>query len=456
MREEIEARPSATVLIGLILGLIAFNFPICLLFLLAFLIWIRPMPAKTLLAGAFVLGLGLSPVSIPGIVQGTPIDGIGTVSTVPTLSPDGQSCEFEFRGGSLFLTLPLNPGVMLGDRLRISGIAKPLQSNVGGWSHQRTIGRIQVDRFQLVESGSWVAHFADGWRRSFMEFLNANLSPKDASLVDAICFNARSMIDKQTKEEMGHSGVIHIVSASGLQVFVFGGLIAMLLRFVPLPRWLQILVLAIVLVIYALAAGLQPQIVRAVVMTILGLSAYLFRREPDPLSALSIGGICYLIWRPEAVYSLAFQLSFITVAAVALFFRRSPETHASPRSQIARHITDFLKLSGVVSMATMPMVAYTLGVVSLVAVFANLLVYWCLPFLVAIAFSAHATSLVLPQMGGAIASIFLTPISHFIYTVLGWLGDESTSLQAPAFSAYWLVALYGAWAMTYRRRVVQP
>src|ERR1019366_8180909 len=96
---------------------------------------------------------------------------------------------------------------------------------------------------EIIEQGSWFAHLADRWRRSFTELMDRNLSAKTAGLVDAMCFNARNMLDVQTRQEMVVSGTVHIISASGLQVFVFGALLAMALRFVPISRSFQISIL---------------------------------------------------------------------------------------------------------------------------------------------------------------------------------------------------------------------
>jgi ComEC/Rec2-related protein len=457
MREEVEARSSASLIIGLILGLIGLKFVLAFGGLAGFLIWLRPIRAKILVGSAFVCGLILSPSPPPVLQTSLPIHGVGDVSSVPLLYPDAQVCEVRLNGRILLLTLPRNPGVMLGDKVSISGIVKPTQANLS--SRRPTDlaeGRVQMDRVEVVQKGSWVAHFADGWRRSFMEFLDRNLSSKSAKLVDAVCFNSRRMLDRQTKDAMSQSGTVHIVSASGLQVFVLGAMLTMLLRFFPVPKWMQILLLASVLVVYDLAAGLQPQIVRAATMTILGLGAYLARRDPDALSALSVSGILYLLWRPESVFGMAFQLSFVTVACIALFFQRTPPVTHSWKDEVIRLSNEFLKLSAIVVLATAPLVAYYLGVFSVISIFANLMTCWTMPLIVTTAFFAHGLSLGVPSLGDAVATHFLSPLTGWVYGALDLMGDGSGAIQVPHFNALWLVAFYGAWLMTYRRAVVQP
>lgn len=454
MREEIEARPAVILIAGLILGLTSLLHPVGFLAFAALCVWIRPVFARCLLAGALVVGLALTPRPAPSLTRDRPVHGVGSVLSVPAIYPYGLQCEIEVDDQRLLLVLPRSSEVVLGDRLRVDGVAKPLTEPAGRFTEVQ--GRLSVRRAEIVAHGPWVARLADGWRRSFMSVAGDSLGARDASLVDALCFNARGMLEQGTRDEMAQSGTVHIVSASGLQVFVFGFLLSMALRFFPVPRWAQILLLAVVLVFYSLAAGLQPQIVRAAFMTLLGLSAYLVKRDPDALSALCLSGALYLLWRPEAVYGMAFQLSFVTVAALILFYHPARRQRGDRKAEVIRVTNEFLKFSGIIALATTPLIAYYMGYVSLVVVAANLLMCWCLPVIVGIAFAAHLVSLCSAALGGTIASLFLAPLCHWIYAVVNAAGGGTATLQVAPFSAYWLFAFYGAWLMTHHRRVIQP
>jgi competence protein ComEC len=457
MREEIEARPALLLFIGFVLGLVALPFPVACLFLAGFAFWVRLLPRKWLLVGSFVIGLVLSPVPRKSLVERTIEHGVGVVTAVPILMGDSQRTEVSIEGRTLMATMPLLPSVMLGDHIRVSGVAKPIELTQPRMSaFDRVEGRISLERVEVVSEGSWVAHLADGWRRSFLGFLQRALSTRDANLVDAVCFNGRALIDGATREELVQSGLIHLISASGLQVFVLAYLTAALLRFFPVPRSVGVLILACVLTVYAIGAGLQPQIVRAAFMSVAGIAAFLVGREPDALSALSLSGIAYLLWRPESVYGMSFQISMIVVGSVSLFFRRDRGSPTGNREAVIRFAQEFGRLSWVVLLASTPLVAYYLGVVSLPSVFANLMVCWATPLVVAAAFVAHAVSLVLPTVGEAMANLVLTPLSHWVHGVAGLMGSGWGGVPVPDFNGLWLVIFYGAWSMTYRRRVVQP
>src|SRR5471030_1113428 len=107
-----------------------------------------------------------------------------------------------------------------------------------------------------------------------MGLMERNLSSDDANLVDAVCFSSSSLLPKSTKEELEKGGLIHIVTASGLQVLALSFLLGAGFKLLPLPKTARIVLLATLLAMYALASGLNPAIVRAVGMAIVGLGAF--------------------------------------------------------------------------------------------------------------------------------------------------------------------------------------
>ena len=456
MREELEARPAAILFIGFVLGLVSLPFPIACFFLAGFVIWLRLLPRKWLLVSSFVGGLFFSAPPLQPLVEAIPVHGIGVVSSVPILSAENQRAEVSIGGRTLVASLPYQPPVMLGDELLVSGVAKPSASTEPRFVKAfRSEGSIKLDEAVIVRQGPWIAHLADAWRRSFLEFLNKSLPVKDANLVDAICFNGRELLDVASRDELARSGMIHLISASGLQVFALGYLASLVLRLFPIPRSVGIFALACVLVVYAIGAGLQPQIVRAVFMTIIGMSAYLWRREPDAISALAMSALGYLMWRPESIYSMAFQLSLLVVGAVGLFYHRDRAATLNFKDSMKREVNQMVRLSAVVLLASWPLVAYYLGVISLPSLFGNIAVCWTAPVIVTTAFGGHLFSLIQPSVGQGAASVILPLFTHFIYAVSGWMGSGWGSIQVPDFNGLWLLIYYGAWSMTYRRRVVQ-
>jgi len=457
MRDEIEARPLVLVFIGLAIGLTAVALPVGLVVLFGFVWVVRPIRGRLLIAFAFILGLLSAPTPPRPVFEAVPVHGLATISSVPKLYADRQVFNAQLNGRTLEISTGPAGILSLGDRFEISGIEKPVPVFAEGYASVMGIeGRVSLDYVQVEERGPWVYRVASAWRQSFVAFFAGCMPEPLANMVDAVSFNAKTLLDAPTQKELKDSGLIHIVTASGLQVLALAVLVAGLLRFLPVPRHLQVGLLCLVLSMYAIGAGLNPAVVRATVMAIAGLAAYLVMREPDPLSALALTGVGYLVWSPVSIYNVGFQLSYITVAAVVLFFKRAPSRRGRTREEFIRVANDFLRLSGVILAAITPLSAYTFGVVSVVSVGSNLLDGWCTPLLVLLAFLTHGLSWVLPAVAQEIAGHFVDPLASWVTSAPEWAGRWGSTVTVPPFSGYWLVLFYGAWALTYRRRIVQP
>jgi len=224
------------------------------------------------------------------------------------------------------------------------------------------------------------------------------------------------------------------------------------LRLVPIPRTWQIALMSLLLVVYALASGLNPAIVRAAFMAFVLLTAYLFRRDPDPLSALAVAGVGYLVWHPASVFAPGFQLSYVVVASVILYYHRDVFERGWNFARLAK---EYARLSLVVTAAAVPLAAYYFGTISFVSVVSNLLISWALPLTLFAAYFSYFVHLGLPALGDGIASVSLSTPVGWMQTVIHWTGGQWATIDVPPFSGFWLLAWFGAWALIYRSRVVQ-
>ena len=453
MREELEARFVSVLFLGCVLGVASHSYPLIWLALLAMAIWLRPLRCRVVLVGAALVGVVIVPASISPLTATIPIHDVGTVSTMPSFRPDGQVFEVAVQGINLLATIPSTYEVSIGDGIALDGIAKPVERD---YRIDPVQGVIRLEKTRIVSHGLPIYHWALRWRRSFQTFVESNLDPKDAAIADGICFSGRGMLDSESKQRLASSGLVHLFSVSGMQVFVLAMLLNLALRPFPIHRSAQIGILAFVLVLYALATGLQPQIIRAIFMTLAGLSAYSFHRDPDALSALSLAGVLCLLWNPNALFGMSFQLSFATLVMVSLFYRPDRRNAEDLWDEFCRGSKNMMRLSGVVLAAVTPFIAYYLGVISLLSIPSNLLVGWTIPLLLGGAFTSHAISFIFPELGGQIVIHFVGPICGWIRTTSQVMDVSWGTLTVPGFHPVWILIYFGILTMMFRRRIVQP
>jgi competence protein ComEC len=279
------------------------------------------------------------------------------------------------------------------------------------------------------------------------------MQPRAAAAVDALCFNVDSDIDRRLQLNLRRTGTIHIVSASGLHIVIVAFALLWLLERLPVPRGLGLALVAAALFLYVGAAGLNPPVIRAAVTAMLVLGAYLFRREPDWLSAMAIAALGCLIARPSSAMEAGFQLSFAVIAGLGLFGRRF---YGGVRA-LARLWTGFENVAHVALVASVvsaPLVAYHFGMVSVASVLANVLIGFVIAPIVIAALVAQAVSPFSAALAVGLMKLVVEPLSGWFLWVVDSLGQMRwAAVDAPPFSAYWLLPIYAAMLCLWRKRV---
>jgi len=114
------------------------------------------------------------------------------------------------------------------------------------------------------------------------------------------------------------SGVAHILAVSGLHVGFFAAIIAFIFNKLRLGRRLNFSLSCILLILYA-AFIASSSVYRAVIMTCVGLAAYLLGRKKDTLNTLCLSITVILVLMPFHLFDIGFLLSVSAVVGISLF-----------------------------------------------------------------------------------------------------------------------------------------
>lgn len=136
-------------------------------------------------------------------------------------------------------------------------------------------------------------------------------SPK-LELLGSIVFgdNAVGVPDSVT-DSFVHSGLLHLLAASGLNVALIFGIWFFLLAKLNINYRVNILSGMAVILVYMLMTGLPPSITRAGIMLELALLAKLIERKSEAMTLLAVVGAAMLLYNPLYIKDISFQLSFI-------------------------------------------------------------------------------------------------------------------------------------------------
>ncbi|NTV30768.1 ComEC/Rec2 family competence protein [candidate division WWE3 bacterium] len=139
-------------------------------------------------------------------------------------------------------------------------------------------------------------------------------------LVLGIVFGIDTKLNSDLKSLMRVSGLMHIIVASGYNISFLISL-CIYLRYLAGFKWANLVIL-ILLLMYAAVANFEPPIMRAFITGVGGIIASSLGRKQNPLVWLCYSAILMVVFNPEIISSLSFQLSCAATLGTLLFSDR--------------------------------------------------------------------------------------------------------------------------------------
>jgi len=160
-------------------------------------------------------------------------------------------------------------------------------------------------------------YWLDEWRRLAIAGADELFSPAAAGVLKAAMFGDRRGLTRETAERFREGGTFHVLVVSGLHVTLVGGLAWAAARLLTRRRAWRWLAAAAAVWGFALAVGAESSVVRAALMLTAATLAPVVGRRAGALNGLGGAALALLAWRPSSVFDPAFQLTFLSVLAIA-------------------------------------------------------------------------------------------------------------------------------------------
>ena len=281
------------------------------------------------------------------------------------------------RGNFQQLPVPRNPGEFdQGGWLRRQGVAAVFRS---GSSH----GEVETSRM-----AAWGARVRLGFRSAVTAGLDDD--SEAAMVIRAVVIGDVPPDADELIAAFRNSGTLHIFSVSGTHVAMVASILWMLLRTAGVPRRWAVLALLPAIFGYTWISGNSPPALRSAWMASVFLGAFVFRRRPDLLNSLGLVAFVMLLWDGNLLFQPGVQLSYGVVAAIALgsgwatrYFAwiaqpplYVPTSFLSRWQQLwlkgRRHLAQSLTVSLAALVGSTPLTAFHFGLVTPIALLANL------------------------------------------------------------------------------------
>lgn len=330
--------------------------------------------------------------------------------------------------GSMWMSVAPNEEIKRGDEVTLEGkmmpgfgnfVASLYNAHVVGLNHPQPgdIGRVVRD---------W---FADKVRLAIPE--------PQASLGIGFLTGQKSALPGDLAEALQIAGLTHIVVASGYNLTILVRLSRRL--FMRISKFVAAAGSAIMIAGFVAMTGLSPSMTRAGLVSGLSLLAWYYGRGFHPFVLLPFAAAITVALQPSYVWGdMGWQLSFSAFAAVMIvspllqrfFFGESePSTFRQILGEtVGAHLV------------TLPIVATAFGMISHVAIPANLLIVPFVPIAMLLTFISGLAGIIAPggaELVGVPASWllgYMTNTAEFL-AELPW---AQTSLEVP----WWVIPVY--------------
>ncbi|HEX6469913.1 MAG TPA: ComEC/Rec2 family competence protein [Streptosporangiaceae bacterium] len=247
-----------------------------------------------------------------------------------------------------------------------------------------------------------------------------------------------SRLDSRLDDEFTTAGLSHLLVVSGANLAIVAGAVLGLARSAGLGRRRAAALAALAVLGFMIVARPEPSVLRATVMTLIGLLALVSGRRRQGVAALSGAVILLVLADPELARSYGFALS---VAATAGLLVLAPRVRDRLRRRLPRQVAEPLAVAAAAQLACAPLLVMLSGRLSLVAVGANLL-----------AEPAVVPATLLGAAAGVVAPVALEPARLLVWPAglaVGWIvGVAHIAAALPYATVDWPAGLPGALLLT--------
>ena len=376
--------------------------------------------------------------------EGWTNDSVVGYTVIVLNDPEYTDSQTIVRSGIWYIDLKGYIEIIPGSRVRFEGKVEPKM--VMGKVTQVVMRGPKIEDVNKSEKGKGISEkfvrLLGQWRERWVSILQKTLPEPMASLAAGILLGVKGQMPKDFYQNLVNTGTLHIVAASGYNVTIVAAVI-MKTAMMFVARGPAIGMGIIGIIIYVFISGAGASVVRAGIMGSLTLIAYYFGRPTEARRLLFVTGGIMLLINPLMLVDIGFQLSFVatagllylepTIKKIGLWLSsraksRDPSTavgmtkelvgitnKVSSASQVVQaFMAEYLSPTLAATIATLPVIIYHFGRVSLVSPLVNILVLPLVPLIMGM------TAAIL--VGGQVVAWFTYPLLLYMIWVIELFG----------------------------------
>jgi competence protein ComEC len=413
----------------------------------------------TALLGGLIIGLWRGTIAENAYVLYEPL--IGNMVTITRIVSEDSDTdkngnvvvrlkEVEYNNTKLPGMIWVSLDVKKADVQRSDKVKVNSKVNEGFGTFGASMYRAKLMNVQRPVPGD-IALYVRNW---FADAIRTAIPEPESSLGIGYLVGQRRGLPEELDAALKTAGLTHIVVASGYNLTI---LVRFARRyFAKISKYLAALVSGGLIASFIAVTGLSPSMSRAGLVTGLSLLAWYYGRKIHPLVLLALAAAVTILFNPSYGWGdIGWQLSFMAFAGVMLLAPLMQRFYFGEKKPgVFRQI---LGETIAATIMTLPIILTSFGVMSNVAVIANLLILPLVPLAMLLTFIAGVGAILLPGaaliigFAGYTILNYMTQVAHFL-AGLSWATTEVEFTLFAAVATYSAIAVWMLY-MNWRTRI---
>ena len=276
--------------------------------------------------------------------------------------------------------------VYRGDRVQVSGKLYPMRG-----TNQASISYAELSKLSSRQT------YIDTLRRKFTAGMQSALPEPLASFALGLLVGQRNTLPADLTQALLMVGLTHIIAVSGYNLTILLEAARRMLG--GRSKVLSVAAMALLVFGFLLVAGTSASIVRAAVISLLGLAAWYYGRSVRPLLLILLAAAGTAYANPAYVWAdISWYLSFLAFFGILVL-----EPVVKRLTFGEREVPLVLRIvleSLCAEIMTLPLVLYIFGQMSLVSLAANMLVAAVIPLAMLLSFIAGLAGMLAGNVAG--------------------------------------------------------
>ncbi len=362
--------------------------------------------------------------------------------------------------GKIFFEMPLYPRYTYGDVLKVNcGLSTPKASE--DFRYDMYLAKFGVfslcqhPKISFVDAKkgnffyAYILDFKDGFAQKIQNLWHEPY----ASFVAGILYGYRGGLGT-LQEDFNRTGVTHIVAVSGFNITLIASIFSNILLFFYIPRKKAFWIVLIAITVFVIFVGASGSVVRAGIMGMVVLLAQQLGRRSRALNSIICAVTLMVVHNPLVLlYDAGFQLSVVsTMGLVYLSPLIQQKLNFVPHTL---GIQESLSSTLSAILATLPLILFQFGRLSLVAPLVNVLILPGIPIAMALGFASLVTSFISLKMSVIFSSLTFFVLAY-ITTIVRWFSSMPFASVEVSIPLWGMICMYaGIFYIYFQKKKLQ-